>query len=317
MFRRAPLTPTRCRRTAAALVLATSLVATSSLSASAANPPAGTTSTTRTNAIASTHALTNTSANSFTAPRPSALPVNSGGTTSVRGLPFGLGSGGNGPIQPVALQPLILNPTRTLTIDNHYSHISTDSWCVTSLQEVGLAPDLDVAALDQNVGKVAVGFSHYYDAGTDPFPCDAQADTYYRGGVGFDMNAVNTLIGADNGQLNSASLIFQQDSGSQSCIDHIAVNSDPWESWNGATQGDLPDGGLALYPQMTPRSVGGFTGQVGVTAPLALSVGLGGGAAAPHLHFVFVGKDENIYAQDNDSCDSTISNLVLGVYPKI
>jgi len=35
-----------------------------------------------------------------------------------------------------------------------------------------------------------------------------------------------------------------------------------------------------------------------------------------HLHFVFVGKDENVYAQDNNVCDSIISNLFLVVAPK-
>ena len=129
------------------------------------------------------------------------------------------------------------------------------------------------------------------------------------------MNAVKSFINAGGGQFKSASLSFQQDTGAQSCIDHLVINSDPWETWNGATQGDLPADGLALYPQVTPLPSGGVSGQVDVTGALALSVGLNGGAAGLHFHFVFVGKDENIYAQDNNQCDSTISHLVLGMSP--
>jgi hypothetical protein len=55
---------------------------------------------------------------------------------------------------------------------------------------------------------------------------------------------------------------------------------------------------------------------VDVTAPIALSIAFGGGVADPHWHFVFRGTDENLYAQDNNTCESIISNFVLQLVPE-
>ena len=83
-----------------------------------------------------------------------------------------------------------------------------------------------------------------------------------------------------------------------------------------AARGDLPDGGPQLHPQIIPLSGGGLAGELDVTAPIALSMAFGGGAANLHLHFIFVGTNENVYAQDNNTCDSIISNPFLVVAPK-
>jgi hypothetical protein len=203
--------------------------------------------------------------------------------TSARGLTSGLKGGG---ISSLLNTPIDLYPTLTLSNSNHYQHTSDKSWCVGSLQTVGLGPDLDVSSLGRS-GKLAVGYSHYYDPGNDPFPCDAQDATYYRGSVGFDMNALGTYV-HDHG-LKSAYLEFRLDTGNGSCIDHIGVSSDPWENLGG-----------------------GLGGELDVTAPLALSLAYGN----PHMHYVFVGKDENVYAQDNNTCDSVINNLFLVVTPQ-
>jgi hypothetical protein len=208
----------------------------------------------------------------------------------------GSGGGGNAP-------SLTLFPTKTLTSDDHYSHTSNDVWCVTNLSGHGLGPDINVTTLGN---RIAVGFSHYYDSGSGPFPCEEQADDFYRGGVGFDMSAVNTFAKVHG--LASAAVLFRQDTGSVPCIDHIGINSDPWESLTPGSVSILPDGVLPVSPLMAPASPG-FLGQADVLAPIALGVGLGG--VSPHMHFVFVGRDENLYAQDNNRCDSTISTLVL------
>jgi hypothetical protein len=198
---------------------------------------------------------------------------------------------------------------------NHYYHTSNNSWCVGSLSSHGLGPDIDTGPLNApGSGKLAVGFAHYFDPGTDPFPCPEQAATYYRGGVAFDMNALSNFV-KTNG-LKSVSLEFRLDSGNGSCIDHIGVDSDVWENLRGST-GDMPDdGGLQLHPNVFPLSSGALQGEVAVTAPIALSIAFGGGTANPHLHFVFVGTNENIYAQDNNMCDSIISTMFLVVTPK-
>ena len=209
----------------------------------------------------------------------------------------------------VLLDATVLNPTHTRTIGPNQWHRSNDSWCVASLQSVGLGPDLDVNAINATPGEIAVGFDHYYDPGTDPLPCDAQSATYYRGAVEFDWNRVNSFISADGGHFGSAVLQFQQDTGTQLCIDHISVRSDPWEN-----PGDLPDDGLALYPTTTQLPGGGFTDEVDVTAAIALSAGLGGGVA-PHLHFVYAGSNEDLNAQDNNRCDSTLSGFRLLMNP--
>jgi hypothetical protein len=199
-----------------------------------------------------------------------------------------------------------LSPTRFLSSDKHYDHVSANAWCVDDPVEFTGHGSFDVKGLGN---RIVVGFEHFFDPGTDPFPCQQQADDFYRGGVGYDMAAVNTIVGTHG--LKAASLAFRQDMGNQPCIDHIGINSDPWETITPGSVDVVPDGGPALYASMTPLSGGGFSGQVDVKAPLALAMALNGGSANPHLHFVFVGKNEDIYAQDNNHCLSTVTPLVL------
>jgi hypothetical protein len=290
--------PAHCRTTIA-LALATLVVAASAPGASAASAAADTRTFAPVPArlIGSGGELTNKAGTGLLTPHAVAntggLPVDQGGT-SVRGFPSTLNGGTVGAV--TAATPIDLYPTLTLNSFNHYAHTSNDSWCAFNLQTVGLAGDFDVSALDR-AGKLAAGYGDYYDPGSGLFPCDAQSATYYRGGVGFDMTALSKYVGANG--LKSVYLEFRLDTGNGSCIDHIGVNSDPWEHLAGSS-GDLPDGGVALHPHIITLSGGGLAGELEVTAPIALSMAFGGGAANPHLHFVFVGPVENINAQDNN-----------------
>jgi hypothetical protein len=208
---------------------------------------------------------------------------------------------------PTGPSSVTLPATRTLTTVKDYSHMSGAAWCWDALWTRGTMPTYDVSTLG---GKIAIGFEHWFDAGQDPLPCQAQSDDFYRGGVGFDASTITTFI--NNHGLTSAKLKFRQDTGTQSCIDHVGYNSDP--SWDSLTPGSidvLPDGGSPITPLVTSASGAGFWGTADVSAPLGFSLLLNGGTVNPHLHFVFVGTDEDIFAQDNTTCASTISMLVL------
>jgi hypothetical protein len=202
---------------------------------------------------------------------------------------------------------LTLHPSKFVSSTKNYSHDSGDAWCFDALDDVGTRPIYDVTALGD---RLAVGYYHYFDSGSDPLPCSAQRDEFYRGGVGFDNAAITAFI-KDHG-LTSATLTFHQDSGTQSCTDHIGVNSDPaWDTLVPGSTDVLPEGPPDMNAAMTAVGGGGFLGQADVSAPLGLSLVFNGGTIDPHLHFVFVGADENIYDQDNKACESTISALAL------
>jgi hypothetical protein len=218
------------------------------------------------------------------------------------------------PPPPPPPSSLTLPATRFVSSVKTYSHNSGDVWCGGvppfgggALYDHGTAPDYDVTALGN---RLAVGYIHFFDSGSDPLPCSSQGDEFYRGGVGFDSAAINTFIKGHG--LSSATLTFRQDNGTQSCIDHIGVNSDPaWDTLVPGATDVLPEGPPDIVPKMTPASGGGFLGQADVSAALRFSLLFNGGTVNPHLHFVFVGADEDIYAQDNVACDSTVSSLAL------
>jgi hypothetical protein len=207
-----------------------------------------------------------------------------------------------------------LVPTKFVSSLKYYHHDSSDVWCGGipplgggALDDHGLAPSDDLMTLGN---RLAVGYYHYFDSGNDPLPCTSQYDEFYRGGVGFDTTAITAFI--NNHGLTSAKLKFRQDSGTQPCIDHIGTNSDP--AWDTLTSGGidvLPDGSPQTNPLMAPATGGGFWGTADESGTLGLALIFDGGTIDPHLHFVFVGTNEDIYAQDNNACESTISSLVL------
>jgi hypothetical protein len=173
---------------------------------------------------------------------------------------------------------------------------------------------------------MGVGYGYTFDPGSGLLPCSEENDSFDRGGVGFDIIAINKFA-QDHG-LNSATLKFQQDTGNAPCIDHIGINGDPaWHSLesgqvytndpgNPDTLAQLQDGdvGTIVRPQMAPTS-GGLAGQADVLAPLAFMLGYGGSGSNspninPNIHFVFVGDSENLDTQQNGECYSTISSVV-------
>ena len=207
-----------------------------------------------------------------------------------------------------------LLPSKFVSSVKHYDHDSGDVWCGGipplgggAIDDHGRAPTYDVTTLGN---RLAVGYGHYFDSGNDPLPCSSQSDEFYRGGVGFDTAAITAFI--NHHGLTSAMLKFRQDIGTQPCIDHIGTNSDP--GWDTLTSGGidvLPDGSPQMNPLMAPATGGGFWGSADESGTLGLGLIFNGGTIDPHLHFVFVGTNEDIYAQDNNACESTISSLVL------
>jgi hypothetical protein len=152
-------------------------------------------------------------------------------------------------------------------------------------------------------------------------PCSEENDSFDRGGVGFDIIAINKF--AQNHGLNSATLKFQQDTGNAPAWHSLesgqVYTNDPG---NPDTLAQLQDGDVStiVRPQMAPTS-GGLAGQADVLAPLAFMLGYGGSGSNspninPNIHFVFVGNSENLDTQQNGECYSTISGVVLQLEPE-
>lgn len=156
----------------------------------------------------------------------------------------------------------------------------------------------------QSTTAVKVGYANLWDEGTGPLYCARSADAVYRGGVGFDVAQVSQFIQAHG--LKSAAVSYSYpgpESQAPSCVGQIQVSGDDWDSWTQVPE-LLPGGTLiAARPQ---QDVDFF--HVDVTSFLALGAGLGG--INPHLHFVFIGKNEN-YDHDSFSCVVQLSFLSL------
>jgi hypothetical protein len=204
-------------------------------------------------------------------------------------------------VQPTT--PLKLSPTKLLTTQQS-SH--GNSWeCYvpwpSGFYSSGLGPSFDVTRTD----ALAMGYENNFHKGADPLPCNEWADYFYRGGVGFDMNQVIPYVNAHG--LKSAMLTFDLSGGDPACLNHIEVSNDDWDWWSSANQNFIPGGTV----QIAPPSAMSFIRGVDVSAVVTLQVVFN----STHAHFVFIGNDESLSGQNNDSCANVYTNFALTITP--
>lgn len=193
---------------------------------------------------------------------------------------------------------LVLSPNASWYSYKSHHEENDPFYC---FQTNGYGPDLTTS-----FPNAAVGFEHYNDPGTQPFPCWNWTDTFYRGAVQFDWNQVNSYVQAHG--IKSATLTYSASQGSVSCVSQIQENSDDVATYNPFP--DVLPGGSSLTP--APQNVSG-----GASVDLAgvLAFGQIFGGIDPHMHFVFIGKDESLSEQDNNVCNAVLGNFKLTVAP--
>jgi hypothetical protein len=204
-------------------------------------------------------------------------------------------------VQPTA--PLTLTPTKLLTTQQSSDGTSWECdvpW-PDGFYDQGLGPSYDVTRTD----ALAVGYENIFHKGADPFPCNEWANYFFRGGVGFDMNQVIPYVNAHG--LKSAMLTFDLSSGEPTCLSHIEVSDDAWESWTSASQNFIPGGTL----QLAPPNPNGIIRGVDVSDVVALQVGFN----STDAHFVFVGLDESLSGQGYGECLNVYTNFALTITP--
>jgi hypothetical protein len=202
----------------------------------------------------------------------------------------------------------ILDPT-TLTL--HARDVDSHYWYHTSLSGFGCFPEgpgvgsgggYDFPAL-KAAGEIVEGYHHYYDPGTDPFPCEEVDDIYYRGAVTFDLGAIKQYARAN--AFKHATLSFQIDQTDATydvtyCLAHLQGNA---LSWNGIDLGkDSPlESGFALNGDHVEADV------LSTVMWSLLSDG-------SDLNFLLIGSQEG-FPNDNDRCSTTYRNFTLTLMP--
>lgn len=161
-----------------------------------------------------------------------------------------------------------------------------------------------------------VGYSHSYDAGTQPLPCWQVVDYAYRSAVKFDLSPLSgrkiwkatlTMVVA-NGWTD-----FNHDNRvNVSCASQIMYAT---SDWSGAK--DLIDGDPYLdMPNGTPNASAN-TGTVSISGGRNVSIDVTDAVrrwkiGQPNFGFVFRGPREN-YPNSNEECASEYGNLNLRV----
>jgi hypothetical protein len=204
-------------------------------------------------------------------------------------------------VAPSAPKPanLVLSPNGTWYSYKYHHEENDPTYC---FQTNGYGPDITTS-----FPNIAVGFEHYNDPGTQPFPCWNWTDTFYRGAVQFDWKQVNNYVNAHG--IKSATLTYSASQGNVYCVAEIQENSD-----NVAGYSPFPNvipGGQSLTP--APK-LSGSNASVDLAGVIAFGEIWGG--IDPYMHFVFIGADESLSEQDNNTCNAVLGNFVLTIVPE-
>jgi len=217
------------------------------------------------------------------------------------------GQGGSGPSAASATgaQPLVLSPSATWYSDYNQAQTNPDSYCNYTTGE-DYDPDPNVSAT-----AILVGYNHYDDPASGPFPCWTTVQNFARGAVEFDWKQVNGYVKAHG--MTSATLGYSIGAGDGGqCVASIQTNSTdtstsapflygyPIQTYilpGGPSLDSAPVAGYVL-----PGGVAEGSEKVDVSGLLLKAEAAGG--VDPHLHFVFVGQDETQQPGDQNNWDN-------------
>lgn len=146
---------------------------------------------------------------------------------------------------------------------------------------------------------VLVGYSDYYEPGTEPFPCREKIDYAYRGAVRFDLTGLPGLITSAILHSRLVSTTYPQYGigSSMSCVDSLGIAVDDW------TQPDYRN----FFPAEDLVSFDG-NGTIDVTST-AIQWQT---SRRENFGFILVGKDES-FADKTEVCLSVLDDFVLEV----
>lgn len=92
-------------------------------------------------------------------------------------------------------------PLKTITLEPSQLNWSSrywykqNAWCSVPLPGQGI-PTEGLGPEPVGPGEVIVGFEDVYFRGADPFPCEEEQETLYRGQVGFDLSRFDSITSA-------------------------------------------------------------------------------------------------------------------------
>ena len=97
------------------------------------------------------------------------------------------------PRTPITLKTVALSPSQ---INGSYQYwYSQNAWCSVPLPGQGLFLN-GLGPEPLGPGEVYSGFEDIYNKGADPFPCEEQQQTLYRGQVAFDLGQFDSIVDA-------------------------------------------------------------------------------------------------------------------------
>jgi hypothetical protein len=197
---------------------------------------------------------------------------------------------------------LTLSPaTSDVTMWYHWEQDSTNPLGTCGLNVVGVGPPESISA-----GSTLVGFTNYYDPGTNPFPCRLSSDEVFRGVVRFDLSLIQKMKpdfveSAHFNYVISKSVFCSSSAGRcvtdrRNCVAEALVST---IDVRGKSQvpGDLPHGDSY-----------GFGPSGDVTSVVREWIN----GTTRNFGFVLKGVDES-YATNNTACYSVLSNFTLTV----
>jgi len=97
------------------------------------------------------------------------------------------------PPTPIKLKTVTLNP---IAVDPPYQYSYSQSWeCNVPLPGQGLFLN-GLGPEPVRAGETTVGWEDIYDEGAQPFPCEEEQQTIYRGHVQFDVSKFDAVVDA-------------------------------------------------------------------------------------------------------------------------
>jgi uncharacterized protein YceK len=97
------------------------------------------------------------------------------------------------PRTPITLKTVTLSPSQ---INGSYQYwYSQNAWCSVPLPGQGLFLN-GLGPEPLGPSEIYSGFEDIYDQGAQPFPCEEQQQTLYRGQVAFDLGEFDSIVDA-------------------------------------------------------------------------------------------------------------------------
>lgn len=196
---------------------------------------------------------------------------------------------------------ITLNPSPALSWGRTmHSYPANDTYWPCSVESGGLAGE------QPNPGEAIVGYDHFYDAGTQPFPCSKKLTHIYRAAMQFDLSKVAEH--SPGVYVDQASLSFDRvpdPNHGRECDDTLIIPTLDWQ----VPGAKLPDG--AFY-RTVPHSGTSSCGLGGCSIEVTSIVRNWVNGTEPRFGLVLKGEDDS-FPEDNNRCVNRYRDLKLTI----